>query len=224
MPPCQTRATKGTWTDGRSDREQHRHADRRTVGCDPERRAPDPRRSRRRLRQVDGTIVDRYIALLDRDPPLEPREILVFTFTDKAAGELRQKVREKLQERAREMGDLNPDAVSMSDAWVGTFHAIYNRILKAWPMEAGIDPGFSVLDSTSSETIMKAAFDRAVWQVPRRRRGPRRSYGRSVWRTESKIREYDRVLLRRVSIPRNRTSAAAGFRANSVSRRADDEL
>lgn len=108
------------------------------------------------------TTVDRYIALLDRDPPLEPREILAFTFTDKAAGELRDKVRRARKRRAEGAGDSNPDAVSMSDAWVGTFHAICNRILKTWPIEAEIDPGFTVLDTTSGETLRKRAFDRAL--------------------------------------------------------------
>ncbi|MCB0828063.1 MAG: UvrD-helicase domain-containing protein [Solirubrobacterales bacterium] len=109
-----------------------------------------------------STTVDRYISLLDRDPPLEPRQILAFTFTDKAAGELREKVRKARKERAERAGDPNPDAVSMSDAWVGTFHAICNRILKAWPIEAGIDPGFTVLDATSGETLRKESFDRAL--------------------------------------------------------------
>jgi ATP-dependent helicase/nuclease subunit A len=110
------------------------------------------------------TTVDRYIALLDREPPLEPREILAFTFTDKAAGELRDKVRRARKQRAEQAGDPRADAISMSDAWVGTFHAICNRILKAWPIEAGVDPGFSVLDETSGETLRKEAFDRALRQ------------------------------------------------------------
>ena len=110
-----------------------------------------------------STTVERYVNLLGREPePLALREILVFTFTDKAAGELREKVRGALRKKAELDGDGNPAAVSMSEAWVGTFHAICNRILKAWPLEAGIDPGFSVLDATSGETLMKAAFDRAM--------------------------------------------------------------
>ena len=110
-----------------------------------------------------STTVERYKALLERGPePLTPREILVFTFTDKAAGELREKVRAALSAKARSESDGDPSSVSMSNAWVGTFHSICNRILKAWPMEAGIDPGFSVLDSTSTETLMKVAFDRAL--------------------------------------------------------------
>ena len=110
-----------------------------------------------------STTIERYKALLERGPePLTPREILVFTFTDKAAGELREKVRAALVAKALAANDGDPNAISMSNAWVGTFHAICNRILKAWPMEAGIDPGFSVLDSTSTETLMKVAFDRAL--------------------------------------------------------------
>jgi ATP-dependent exoDNAse (exonuclease V) beta subunit len=110
-----------------------------------------------------STTIERYKALLERDPePLTPREILVFTFTDKAAGELREKVRAALVSKARAGKADDPNSVSMSNAWVGTFHAICNRILKAWPMEAGIDPGFSVLDSTSTETLMKLAFDRSL--------------------------------------------------------------
>lgn len=110
-----------------------------------------------------STTVERYRSLLSREPkPLSPREILVFTFTDKAAGELREKVRAMLSAEAQATGGADPNAVSMSKAWVGTFHSICNRILKAWPMEAGIDPGFSVLDSTSTETLTKVAFDRAL--------------------------------------------------------------
>jgi ATP-dependent exoDNAse (exonuclease V) beta subunit len=109
-----------------------------------------------------STTVERYIALLGREPePLDLKEILVFTFTDKAAGELRERVRDALRRKVEREGGT-PGSVSMSDAWVGTFHAICNRILKAWPVEAGIDPGFTVLDSTSTETVTGAAFDRAV--------------------------------------------------------------
>ena len=104
------------------------------------------------------TTVDRYIALLDRDPPLEPREILAFTFTDKAAGELRDKVRRARKKRARRPA-IEPRR-GLDERRLGRYlHAICNRILKAWPIEAGIDPGFSVLDQTSGETLRKAAFD-----------------------------------------------------------------
>lgn len=107
------------------------------------------------------TMVRRYIHLLDKRE-FEPREILAFTFTDKAAGELREKVRTERQKLAAEKGDANPASISMSDAWVGTFHAICNRILKAWPVEAGIDPRFGVIDDVTAETARNAAFREAL--------------------------------------------------------------
>lgn len=107
------------------------------------------------------TMVNRYINLL-AERGYEPREILAFTFTDKAAGELREKVRRERQRLAAREGEANPAAISMSEAWVGTFHAICNRILKAWPVEAGIDPHFGVIDDVTAETVRNAAFQEAL--------------------------------------------------------------
>ena len=107
------------------------------------------------------TMVNRYIHLL-ASRGYEPREILAFTFTDKASGELRKKVREERQALAVAEGKDNPAAISMSDAWVGTFHAICNRILKAWPVEAGIDPQFGVIDDVTAETVRSDAFQEAL--------------------------------------------------------------
>ncbi|MCB0869741.1 MAG: UvrD-helicase domain-containing protein [Solirubrobacterales bacterium] len=107
------------------------------------------------------TMVARYVHLL-KERELEPREILAFTFTDKAAGELRERVRSALQDLARGRGEAAPMAVSMSDAWIGTFHAICLRILKAWPIESGVDPGFTVIDDVTSETLRGEAFSAAL--------------------------------------------------------------
>ncbi len=106
------------------------------------------------------TTVGRYIRLT-RDG-LDPGKILVFTFTDKAAGELREKVREARVRQATEAGDPNPEAVSMSSSWIGTFHSICTRILRAYPVESGVDPRYSVLETTASETLKQDAFNEAV--------------------------------------------------------------
>lgn len=98
--------------------------------------------------------VERYKRLLD-DQGLTPDQILVFTFTDQAASKLREEVR---QARSAATGE----SVSMSDAWVGTFHSICSRILTAYPLEAGVDPGFSVIDDITSSTLRRKAFDRAL--------------------------------------------------------------
>ncbi len=125
------------------------------------------------------TMVDRYVRLLrDGKPPregedgtedrtpLEPREILAFTFTDKAAGELRERVRKARRQLAAEIpgtaGEGGPREISMSEAWVGTFHAICLRILKAYPIESGVDPGFGVIDDVAAETARNEALTEAL--------------------------------------------------------------
>lgn len=107
-----------------------------------------------------STTVSRYVHLLERG--YEPREILAFTFTDKAAGELRDRVRKARRKLAEVEGEINPQELSMSAAWIGTFHAICNRILKAWPVEARVDPGFTVIDEVTSETLRGQAFSEAL--------------------------------------------------------------
>ena len=98
--------------------------------------------------------VERYKRLLDGQG-LSPDQILVFTFTDQAAAKLREEVR-----RARSAATGEP--VTMSDAWVGTFHSICSRILTAYPLEAGVDPGFTVIDDINSSIMRRKAFDRAL--------------------------------------------------------------
>ena len=98
--------------------------------------------------------VERYKRLLN-EQGLSPDQILVFTFTDQAAAKLREEVR-----RARSAATGEP--VSMSDAWVGTFHSICSRILTAYPLEAGVDPGFTVIDDINSSIMRRKAFDRAL--------------------------------------------------------------
>ncbi len=112
------------------------------------------------------TTVNRYIRLL-AERGYEPREILAFTFTDKAAGELRDRVRSARRRLAEERGEANPQAFSMSSAWVGTFHSICSRILKAYPVEAGVDPGFAVIDDVTAETVRSQAFGDALAEFRR---------------------------------------------------------
>jgi len=85
--------------------------------------------------------------------------ILVFTFTDKAAGELEDGVR---QDTAPLLNPESPEAATMSSAWVGTFHSICARILRSFPLEAGIDPGFEVVDEIDAAALKSRAFAEAL--------------------------------------------------------------
>jgi len=109
-----------------------------------------------------GVMVDRYCRLVC-DAGVAPDAILAFTFTDKAAAELRQRIRAELARRA-ELGDERAAALlpAIGGAWVTTIHGFCNRLLGAHPVAAGIDPGFRVLDAPETTRAAREAFDEAL--------------------------------------------------------------
>jgi hypothetical protein len=109
-----------------------------------------------------GVMVDRYCRLVC-DAGLSPDAILAFTFTDKAAAELRQRIRAELAGRA-EAGSERAATVlaGIGGAWVTTIHGFCNRVLAAHPVAAGVDPGFRVLDAPEAARAAREAFDAAL--------------------------------------------------------------
>src|SRR4051794_21680956 len=77
------------------------------------------------------------------------REIVALTFTEKAARELRQRIRAKCREKLAEGDDpAHWRAVlrGLEAAPIGTFHEFCGHWLRSHATEAGIDPDFAVLD------------------------------------------------------------------------------
>jgi ATP-dependent helicase/nuclease subunit A len=109
-----------------------------------------------------GVMVDRYCRLVC-DKGISPDAILAFTFTDKAAAELRQRIRAELGRRA-ELGSERAAELlaAIGGAWVTTIHGFCNRLLAGHPVAAGIDPGFRVLDAPETARAAREAFDEAL--------------------------------------------------------------
>lgn len=97
---------------------------------------------------------------LEPEDILEPSQILVFTFTDKAATELRNRIRDIEPDTPGQDGVGN--GFSMGSAWVGTFHSICARILRSHPVLADVDPRFKVLSEVQAERMKQAAYGRAL--------------------------------------------------------------
>nr|MDQ2631085.1 UvrD-helicase domain-containing protein [Actinomycetota bacterium] len=109
-----------------------------------------------------GVMVDRYCRLVC-DSGLSPDSILAFTFTDKAAAELRQRIRTELTRRAERGSERAAAALAgLGSAWVTTIHGFCNRVLAAHPVAAGVDPNFRVLDAPEAARAAREAFDDAV--------------------------------------------------------------
>ncbi len=109
-----------------------------------------------------GVMVDRYCRLAC-EAGVSLDAILAFTFTDKAAAELRQRIRAELARRAADGSErarkLLPE---IGGAWVTTIHGFCNRLLAGHPVAAGIDPRFRVLDEAEAGRAAREAFDEAL--------------------------------------------------------------
>jgi ATP-dependent helicase/nuclease subunit A len=103
-----------------------------------------------------AVLVERFArAVCDRG--LDIDSILVITYTRRAAGELRSRIRAELG--ARDRHDL---ARELDAAWISTIHGFCLRLLRAYPFAAGLDPRFRELDDAQAAVIRSEAFDRAL--------------------------------------------------------------
>jgi ATP-dependent exoDNAse (exonuclease V) beta subunit len=103
-----------------------------------------------------AVLVERFVGAVI-DDGLDVDSLLVITYTERAAGELRGRIRARLIERGR------PDlALELDGAWVSTIHGFCRRLLSAHPLAAGIDPGFRVLDEPQALVLQAEAFATAL--------------------------------------------------------------
>jgi len=101
-------------------------------------------------------LVERFAeAVCERG--LDIGSLLVITYTERAAGELRARIRARLAELGR--ADL---ARELDGAWISTIHGFCLRLLKAHPFAAGLDPRFRVLDESQGRVLRGEAFQAAL--------------------------------------------------------------
>ena len=101
-------------------------------------------------------LVERFVAAATGDDVPVDR-ILAITFTEKAAAEMKVRVRRRLLELGRR--DL---ARETERAWVSTIHGFCARVLRAHALTAGLDPEFHVLDEAEAGRLQREAIELAL--------------------------------------------------------------
>lgn len=117
------------------------------------------------------TLVETALHLLSglthREEPLRPRDLVAITFTERAAGEMLERIRRRLGQlasgapeasvhlraSAEQLGRPLPDPAffaslrgEIDELRVATFHGFCLSLLQRYPLEAGLDPAFGVYD------------------------------------------------------------------------------
>ncbi|MHA1671973.1 MAG: ATP-dependent helicase [Promethearchaeota archaeon] len=79
---------------------------------------------------------------------VKPSEIMLVTFTNKAANEMIERVEQLLGKRPKGI-------------WAGTFHSIANRFLRKYAKSLGLKPNFTIMDETDARGLVKLSIDQA---------------------------------------------------------------
>ena len=93
-------------------------------------------------------VLTHRIACLIDEKGVNPWNILAITFTNKAAGEMRQRV--------DSLVNFGSESI-----WVSTFHSMCVRILRRFIDRLGYDSRFTIYDTDDQKTLMKAVCKKA---------------------------------------------------------------
>ena len=109
-------------------------------------------------------LVERYVNLLRAG--VEPDHILAITFTRKAAAEMRQRIIDRLKEASRlsefDAGRWRDLKERLGDIAISTIDAFCLSLLREFPLEADVDPGFDLAADTDVPRLIGESLDQAL--------------------------------------------------------------
>ena len=84
-------------------------------------------------------------------------DICAITYTKKAAGEMKSRIKAELRLRG-----LTEQALRVDEAWISTIHGMCSRILRSHAIELGIDPAFTIADEDVLKTYRALAIEQVL--------------------------------------------------------------
>ena len=111
-----------------------------------------------------SVLVSRYVNLLARG--VDPANILAITFTRKAAAEMRERIIRELR-RAAEQSTFDRGRWAairdrLADIQISTIDAFCLSLLREFPLEADLDPGFGMADETEVPRLVDQSLDKSL--------------------------------------------------------------
>lgn len=118
-------------------------------------------------------LSERFLRHLGGPEPRALGQIVALTFTEKAARELRERVRAACRlmlEKGEDVPYWRSILRGLEAAPIGTFHAFCGQILRRFPIEAGVEPGFAILEESIAPSLRERALNRCMrnWLAERR--------------------------------------------------------
>lgn len=109
--------------------------------------------------------------ICDPERPVDADRLLVLTFTDAAAEEMRARIGQTLRQAARQQcnGRLRQQAMLLDGAYISTIHAFCKRTLTEFFHAAGVDPAFGILDADEQRLLKSEVLVEtleAAWREP----------------------------------------------------------
>jgi len=113
-------------------------------------------------------LVNKYLNLLETfgerrewyEDPISVRNILALTFTDKAAAEMKERIRKSIEAKQGDYWDHTREEFLIAP--VQTFHSFCAQVLREFAFEAHVEPSFVVLDEQESSRILTSCFQNLI--------------------------------------------------------------
>src|SRR3989441_2598562 len=114
-------------------------------------------------------LVERYLHILRENPHLNIDQIVAITFTNRAANEMRERLREQLNlilqtASADERRLWLNYKRTLDGAVITTSHGFCARLLREFPVEARVDPQFLLLDEHRAAMLLESVVEEALTQ------------------------------------------------------------
>jgi ATP-dependent helicase/nuclease subunit A len=116
-------------------------------------------------------LVSRIVALV-RSGRATLHGLVAVTYTDKAAGEMKLRLRTEIERARSQLADadgqrprLDRALAELELAHIGTIHSLCGDLLRERPIEAGVDPSFEILAGDAQSGLYEQAFERWFQRV-----------------------------------------------------------